>query len=72
MEEFGDAMTGGIGSTRNSSSMTNRSIDRFLLMITKYFKQTPWPWIVVLPFVSVVAAGTLVLFGWIGLALLGY
>jgi hypothetical protein len=42
-------------------------------MITKYFKQTPWsPWIVVLPFVSVVTAGALVLLGWIGLALLGY
>jgi hypothetical protein len=31
-----------------------------------------WRWIVVLPFVSVVAAGVLVLLGWIGLALLGY
>jgi hypothetical protein len=42
-------------------------------MIAKYAKQTPWwPWIVVLPFVSVVAGGALVLLGWIGLALLGY
>jgi hypothetical protein len=43
------------------------------LMATRYSKQTPWwPWIVLLSFVSVVAAGVLVLLGWIGLALLGY
>jgi hypothetical protein len=53
--------------------MTNLWIDRFASMIAKYSKQTPWwPWIVVLAFVSIVAAGALVLLGWIGLALLGY
>jgi hypothetical protein len=42
-------------------------------MTAKYAKQTLWwPWIVVLPFVSVLAGGVLILLGWIGLALLGY
>jgi hypothetical protein len=36
-------------------------------------KKTPlWPWIVLLSCFGAVAAGALVLLGWIGLALLGY
>jgi hypothetical protein len=46
---------------------------QFNSMSVNYSGQTPlWPWIVVIFCAAVVAAGTLTLMCWIGLALLGY
>ena len=39
-EEFGDATTGGIGSTKNSSSMTINGLNEFTSMSVNYSKET--------------------------------